>query len=118
FERMLLTGAAEYEFTGVLESVAVPLLQRAGSRADQIVLRRAEPVITADVVVVGYGPGAQRAVETVAEQVTGPLTESGWRVPGADPLPQLEGAGLPTGSGLPSAATIEALQQTWQDVAR
>jgi hypothetical protein len=118
FERMLLTGSAEYEFVGVLESNAVPLLRQAPGRARQIVLQLPEPLVTADVVAVGYGAPAEDAVARVVEQVTGPLADSGWRVPDAAPPSEVEGAALPEDNGLPSAAALEALQQTWAEVAR
>jgi hypothetical protein len=115
-ERMLLTGSAEYEFVGVLESGAVSLLRQAPGRAGQIEIQRLEPVVTADVVAVGYGPGAADAVAGVAEQVAEPLAAAGWRVPDAAPPSEVESAALPGDNGLPSPAVLEALQQTWVEV--
>lgn len=118
FERMLLTGSAEYEFVGVLESTAVSLLRQAPGRAEQIMVQRPEPVVTADVVAVGYGSGAEDAVARIVEQVAEPLADSGWRVPDAAPPSEVDAAGLPDDNGLPSAAVLEALQQTWVEVTR
>jgi hypothetical protein len=118
FERMLLTGSAEYEFVGVLESSAIPLLRQAPGRAERIVVQLPEPVVTADVVAVGYGPTAEDAAARVVEQVAGPLADSGWRVPDAAPPSEVEGGALPEDNGLPSAAVLEALQQTWAEVTR
>ncbi|HSK96374.1 MAG TPA: hypothetical protein VK891_07150 [Euzebyales bacterium] len=116
FERMLLTGGADYQFAGVLESVAAPLLARAPGRADDIAVLRPEPVVTADVVAVGYGEQAQAAVDQLAERVAGPLAAQGWRVAGAEMPSELEAVALPDGNGLPSAATLETLRQTWDEV--
>jgi hypothetical protein len=117
-ERMLLTGSSEYEFVAVLESSAVSLLRQAPGRAEGIELQRSEPAVTADVVAVGYGDGAEEATARIAEQVAGPLTDAGWRVPAAAPPPEAEPAELPTDNGLASPAVLEALQQTWLEVAR
>lgn len=116
-ERMLLTGSADYEFVGTLESFAAPLLARASGRADQIELRQVEPALTADVVAVGYG-NATAAAEGIAEQVRAPLADRGWRVPGAETSSELEPANLPSNNGLPSVAALEALRRTWMEVAR
>lgn len=115
-ERMLLTGSAELEFVGVLEATAVSLLERAPGRAGQIVLRRPEPVVTADVVAVGYGAGAQAAAAEIAAQAAGPLADAGWRVAGVAQPSELETAALPENNGVPSAAVLEALQRTWDEV--
>lgn len=118
FERMLLTGSADYEFVGELEAGAVPLLARSPGRAEQITILRPDPMVTADVVAVGYGDAAQATVEQVVEQVTQPLADNGWRVPGAEQPSELEDIAMPDNNGLPSAATLESLRQTWDDVAR
>lgn len=116
FERMLLTGAADYEFVGELEAGAVPLLARSPGRAEQITILRPDPVMTADVVAVGYGDAAQAAVEQVVEQVAQPLADNGWRVPGGERPSELEPIELPDHNGVPSAPTLEALRQTWDEV--
>jgi hypothetical protein len=116
FERMLLTGSAEYEFAGVLESTALAQLRRAPGRAEQIMLRRLEPVVTADVVVVGYGEGAEDAVERIVGQLKETLSGSGWRVPEVALPSEVDAAALPEENGLGSPAVLEALQQTWVEV--
>jgi hypothetical protein len=118
FDRMLLTGSAEYEFVGVLESTAVARLRQAPGRAGQITLRRPEPVVTADVVAVGYGEAAEGAVERIVAQVTQPLADSGWRAPDAAPPSEVDAAPLPEENGLGSPAVLEALQRTWAEVTR
>lgn len=116
-ERMLLTGTAEYEMTGALESSAAQLLSSAGGSATGIVTRRPPPEVTADVVVAAYGD-AGGAEATVSEQLRGPLTDSGWRVDGAPTPSEAPAAPLPAGNGLPSAPSLEALRQLWIEVAR
>jgi hypothetical protein len=118
FERMLLTGSAEHEFVGVLESTAVPLLQRAPGRAEKIVIHVPEPVVTADIVAVGYGPDAAAAVDRVVEQLRGPLADSAWRVAGEAPPSEVDGVALRDDNGIPSAAVLERLQQTWVEITR
>jgi hypothetical protein len=118
FERMLLTGSAELEFVGALESAAVPLLRRAPGRAGQIVIHMPEPLVTADVIAVGYGPNAAPAVDRVVEQLRGPLADSSWRVPGEPPPSEVDGVELPDDNGVPSAAVLERLQQTWVEITR
>jgi hypothetical protein len=117
-ERMLLTGGADYEFAGALEATAVPLLRSAPQRAAQLAVRGVEPVVTADVVVVGYGEAGTPAVEAVAAQVEGALADAGWRVAGTPPLSESRIPSLPEDNGLPSAAALEALRQLWIEVAR
>lgn len=118
FERMLLTGAADYEFVGELEARAVPLLARSPGRAEQITILRPDPTVTADVVAVGYGDAAQASVEQLVEQVAQPLADQGWRVPGGEQPTELEAIAMPDHNGVPSAATLEALRQTWDEVTR
>lgn len=117
-ERMLLTGGADYEFAGALEATAVPLLRSAPQRAAQLEVRGVEPVVTADVVVVGHGSAGQPAVDEVAAQVEGALADAGWRVAGTAPPSESRIPSLPDDNGLPSAAALEALRQLWIEVAR
>lgn len=117
-ERMLLTGGADYEFAGALEATAVPLLRSAPQRAAQLDVRGVEAVITADVVVVGYGEAGAPAVESVTAQVEGALADAGWRVAGTPPPSESRIPALPEDNGLPSAAALEALRQLWIEVAR
>jgi hypothetical protein len=117
-ERMLLTGGADYEFAGTLEATAVPLLRSAPQRAAQLAVRAVEPVVTADVVVVGYGEAGTPAVDAVGAQVEGALADAGWRVGGAPPPSESRIPALPDDNGLPSAAALEALRQLWIEVAR
>ena len=117
FERMLLTGSADYEFVGELEAIAVPLLARSPQRAEQLTILRPEPAVSADVVAVGYGDAAA-AVEGFTEQVTPVLADNGWRVPGGEQPSELEPIALPDTNGVPTAATLETLRQTWAEVAR
>ena len=117
-ERMLLTGGADYEIAGALEATAVPLLRSAPQRAAQLAVRTIEPVVTADVVVVGYGGAGTPAVEAVAAQIEGALADAGWRVGGAPPPSESRIPALAEDNGLPSAAALEALRQLWIEVAR
>jgi hypothetical protein len=96
----------------------VSLLRQAPGRAERIELQRSEPVVTADAVAVGYGEGAEDAAARIAEQVAVPLADAGWRVPDVAPPSEVASAELPTGNGLASPAVLEALQQTWLEVAR
>ena len=118
FERMLLTGTADYEFVGELEARAVPLLARSPGRAEQITILRPEPIVTADVVAVGYGDAAQASVEQIVEQVTAPLADNGWRGAGGEQPSELEAIAMPDSNGVPSPATLETLRQTWDEVGR
>jgi hypothetical protein len=114
-ERMLLTGGAEYEFTGALESAARPLLRRAPAGGDAITLRRPAPIVTADVVVVGYGAVDAEAVDAFARRIRPALAAGGWRT--ADDRASEPAAGaLPAESGLPSAGVLEELRRTWVEV--
>lgn len=117
-ERMLLTGGAEYEFAGALEATAVPLLRSAPQRAGQLVVRGVGQVVTADVVVVGYGQAGSPAVEAAAAQVGGALVDAGWRAGAAQPPSESPVPALPDDNGLPSPAALEALRQLWIEVAR
>jgi hypothetical protein len=114
---MLLTGSADYEFVGELEAIAVPLLARSPQRAEQLTILRPEPAVSADVVAMGYGDAAA-AVEGFTEQVTPVLADNGWRVPGGEQPSELEAIALPETNGVPTAATLETLRQTWAEVAR
>ncbi len=117
-ERMLLTGGADVEFTGVLEGTALPLLRSAPQRGEQIELRALDPGVTADVRVIGYGEAGQRAVADVAERLTAPLADAGWRTADGPAPSELEDAAVPDDNGLPSSAALEGLRQTWIEVAR
>ncbi len=117
-ERMLLTGGADVEFTGVLEGTALPLLAAAQQRAERIRLRALAPAVTADVRVTGYGQVGQRVAPEVADRLTEPLADNGWRVAGAPPSTELVDIVLPDDNGLPSAAALERLRQTWSEVAQ
>ena len=117
-ERMLLTGGAEYEFAGALEATAVPLLRSAPQRAGQLAVRGVGQVVTADVVVVGYGQAGSPAVEAVAAQVEGALADAGWRAGATQPPSESPVPALPDDNGLPSPAALEALRQLWIEVAR
>jgi hypothetical protein len=117
-ERMLLTGGADFEFAGALEATAVPLLRSAPQRAEQLAVRGVEQVVTADVVVVGYGQAGTPAVGALAAQVEGALADAGWRAGAAQPPSESPIPALPEDNGLPSAAALEALRQLWIEVAR
>lgn len=116
-ERMLLTGGADYEFTGALESVAVPLLRSAPQRAEGLTLRRLAPEVTADVVAVGYGDVDAAAVDELGARLAAPLRDAGWRVEGGPAPSEAGGAALPASDGLSSAAVLEVLRQNWIEVA-
>lgn len=128
-ERMLLTGAADVEFTPVLEVAASARLRAAAARAGDIELRALDPVVTADVVVVGYGADAQAAVDRVTADLEQRLVAAGWRDPEATggaselpgltlpPCPDATADGCPD-NGVPSGATMQRLQQTWSEVTR
>ncbi|HSJ44030.1 MAG TPA: hypothetical protein VK923_05025 [Euzebyales bacterium] len=117
-ERMLLTGGADYEFAGALEATAIPLLRSAPQRAAQLMVHAVDPVVTADVVVVGYGEAGTPTVDAVAAQIEGALADAGWRFGGAPPPSESRIPALPGDNGLPSAAALEALRQLWIEVAR
>lgn len=117
-ERMLLTGGADFEITGALEATAVPLLRSASQRAAALAVRPGGPVVTADVVVVGYGEAGTPAVDAVAAQASDALADTGWRIGGAPPPSETPVPALPDENGLPSAAALEALRQLWIEVAR
>lgn len=121
-ERMLLTGGADVEFTGVVEGAALPLLDDAPASQERIELRELSPTIDAQVRVIGYGTSGQAAMSTIATQLLDPLAVTGWRPADAASSP----SGAPTSSasqrqagvGTPSAAALEALRQTWIEVSR
>lgn len=117
-ERMLLTGAADYELTGVLEATAAPLLRSAPQRSGDIELRDIGPAVTADVVAVGYGEVDRATVRELSHQVATASSDAGWRVPGSQPPSELDARTLPDDNGLPSAGALEALRQTWIEVTR
>jgi hypothetical protein len=114
-ERMLVTGGAEHEFTGTLDSFARPLLRRAPAGAEGVALRRPDPVVTADVVVVGYGDVDAAAVAAFADLLRPALTASGWQ-PATDGATEPAGGALPADDGLPSAGVLEQLRRTWVEV--
>jgi hypothetical protein len=115
-DRMLVTGAADVEFTGVIEGAARPKLRSASSSAERIELREPTPTVTADVRAVGYGAAGEASVETIAAQVSDALADAGWqRVDAASSESEAAGtAGLDT----PSPAALELLRTTWRDVSR
>lgn len=116
-ERMLLTGGADVEFTGVIEGAAQPLLRSAPARAERIELRELEPQVTADVRAVGYGPTGEASAAAIAAQLQAPLADDGWRVvDAASPAP--EPTARADGAASPSPAALEALRQTWIEVSR
>jgi hypothetical protein len=119
-ERMLATGGASHEIVGTLEASALPLLRGATERAAQIdvVVRAVEPTVTADVVVAGYGAVGAAAVDVVAGQVDAALEAAGWRVTGSTVPADAPVEALPSDTGLPSAAALEALRGLWIGVTR
>lgn len=108
--RMLLTGPADYEFTGALEAEVVR--RREAPRAADLEVQRLPPPVTATVVVVGYGGLAASAVDDVGERLRTPLAEAGWWVDDAAPPPGATGP-APRSPALPSATTLEALRREW-----
>lgn len=117
-ERMLLTGGAEFEVTAALEATSVTLLRSAPQRAGQIAVRDTTPVVTADVVVVGYGAHGTDAVDGIVARLDGPLADAGWRAGTGSGPSESPVAALPDGNGLPSPAALEALRQLWIEVSR
>lgn len=121
-ERMLLTGGADVEFTGVVEGAARPLLDDAPAWEERIELRELSPTVAAQVRVIGYGATGRAAMSTIATQLLDPLAAAGWRAADAASSP----SGAPTSApsdgrasvGTPSAAALEALRQTWIEVSR
>lgn len=114
-ERMLLTGGADVEFTGVIEGTAAPLLQSAPARAERIVLRDVGPPVTADVRVVGYGAAGEASVADIADVLSTPLADNGWRTVDAASSESASDDGA-AGRGPASPAVLEALRQTWTEV--
>lgn len=117
-ERMLLTGGADVEFTGVIAAAAQPLLRSAPARAERIELRELEPQVTADVRAIGYGATGEAAAEAISSQLREPLADNGWRAvdpasPAPDPTADAAGS-----ASRPSPAALEALRQTWIEVFR
>jgi hypothetical protein len=123
---MLQFGPSSYDVVGVVEAEAVPLLARAVDRAGTLRLRPVEPLATADVQVtaVGSDGGVEELVAAVSEHAPALLAQAGWRVEDVAPEGALAQVGvqdlgtLPTGTGLPSAGTHEALRRTWSEVTR
>lgn len=116
-ERMLVFQGTEYAFTGALEATARPLLRRSQAGSPSVTARRGDPVVTADVVVVGYGDVDADGVAAFARQVRPALRGTGWRVAGSDvAASEPAGGALPADDGLPSAGVLEELRRTWVEV--
>lgn len=115
-DRMLVTGAADVEFTGVIEAVARPRLSSASTSAERIELLELSPTVTADVRVVGYGEVGEAPVQTIAAELSEALIAAGWqRVDTASSESEATGT---AGPAPPSAAALELLRTTWRDVSR
>lgn len=120
-EEMVLRGTASFDVVGTTEAEAARLLARAGSRPDLPVVRYADPVASADVVLAAYpgSAGVDRALEQIGDRVREALGGSGWRVDGQPPSVGVANpAPLPDTSGLPSAGFLVALAARWQEVTR
>jgi len=120
-EEMILRGTASFDVVGTTEAEAARLLGRAANRPDLPVVRYADPVASADVVLAAYpgSAGLDRALDRIGATVREALGDSGWRVDGrppgqgvANPPP------LPDTAGLPSAGFLVALAARWEEVTR
>lgn len=120
-EEMILRGTASFDVVGTTEAEAVRLLGRAASRPDLPIVRYADPMASADVVLAAYpgSDGLDRTLDQIGDRVRAALADSGWRVDGEAPSERFAGsAPLPDTSGLPSAGFLVALAARWEEVTR
>lgn len=113
-EKLVLTNGAEVQIFLTTEAHARAVLGGGGS-SERATLIYPSPVATADVLV-AYAPddAGSRARRAVADSdVARALGAAGWRLAGDGRAPA-----LPAGSGQPSPGLLEALRQTWREVAR
>jgi hypothetical protein len=106
---MLTRGPASYDVVGTTEAEAALLLGDPGSRPQQVQVLRAEPVATADVVLVSFSGDVDEALDALGEPLDQGLMAAGWRVG--------PGPSLPDDAGLPDPGFLVQLQDRWREVA-
>lgn len=111
--RMLTRGPGELAVLGTLEADTLPAASR-----DELQVLVAEPVATADLVVVPVGDSDDAADDLAGDgDLLAALAQAGWRVPdhplasGLDP-----DLTLPDDDGLPDGAVLRALLDRWREL--
>ena len=105
------TRVGEFTTVGALESETSRLLT--GNKA--YVPIYAEPMVTADVVLVPRaGLDAQQLLDEIgADELRDALSARGWRIDGRAPSGAQEPPALPDGSHLPSPGVLQSLRDRW-----
>ena len=117
-QQMLQFGPARYDVVGTTEAEAGPLLERSAKRAERLIVRPAQPLVVADVVLAPLRPESEGRVGEVVERAGEALAAAGWHVEGQPLAAGVDPAALPDEPGTPSPGVLDALRTRWEEITR